>query len=110
MSRPGQIEQVRLLPICPASPRSRLPVPQLILVWSKQRSLVVLPVQPWSERPGMTWTSLRGLSCLLTLAVALPAAAAESSQRDGTHDFDFAHGKWKIHVKKLKAPLKGSKD
>ena len=88
-------------------------MPQLILVWSNQRSLVVQPVQPWSERPGMTWTSLRALSSLLAVSIAslaMPLAAAEASPRDGQHDFDFAHGKWKIRVKRLKAPLKGSKD
>lgn len=61
----------------------------------------------------MTFASLRVLSCVLTLSiasVALPTAAAEAAPRDGQHDFDFAHGKWKIRVKKLKAPLKGSKD
>ena len=58
----------------------------------------------------MTFARVRVLSCLLMLGIALPAAAVEPAQRDGQHDFDFAHGKWKIRVKKLKAPLKGSKE
>ncbi len=35
-------------------------------------------------------------------------AAAPSSEQDGQHDFDFAFGTWKTHIKRLKAPLSGS--
>ena len=51
---------------------------------------------------------LAGLALLL--AAAALAQPASTPGRDGSHDFDFAQGKWKIHVKKLKAPLKGSKE
>src|SRR5262249_36622914 len=50
------------------------------------------------ERAPMPFAPVGGLSSVLALSRALPAAAAEP--RDGSHDFDFAHGKWKIHVKK----------
>ncbi|HET9626038.1 MAG TPA: hypothetical protein VFP84_31975 [Kofleriaceae bacterium] len=41
-----------------------------------------------------------------------PAAAAVPSPelRDGQHDFDFELGKWKIQLKKLKAPLHHSNE
>lgn len=31
------------------------------------------------------------------------------SERDGQHDFDFALGRWKAHLKRLEHPLTGSK-
>jgi hypothetical protein len=31
-----------------------------------------------------------------------------ASLRDGRHDFDFAFGNWKFHLKKLEHPLTGS--
>jgi hypothetical protein len=40
--------------------------------------------------------------------LALIAASAAAEPRDGAHDFDFEHGKWKIKLKKLDHPLKGS--
>jgi hypothetical protein len=58
----------------------------------------------------MTLAHVRVLICLAALSLALPASGADPAPRDGSHDFDFAHGMWKIHVKKLKAPLKGSKE
>lgn len=36
---------------------------------------------------------------------SLPAPAATS---DGQHDFDFLMGRWKVHLRKLNAPLTGS--
>ena len=32
-----------------------------------------------------------------------------TSERDGQHDFDFALGSWKAHLKRLEHPLTGSK-
>src|SRR5437867_3630829 len=50
---------------------------------------------------------------VLTWAQAVSPATKEASQngaslRDGQHDFDFALGNWKFHLKKLDHPLTGS--
>ena len=37
-----------------------------------------------------------------------PANQPPSAQRDGSHDFDFEDGTWKIHLKRLQHPLTGS--
>jgi hypothetical protein len=37
-----------------------------------------------------------------------PATAAETSPRDGQHDFDFHIGSWKTHIRSLQDPLTGS--
>jgi hypothetical protein len=37
-----------------------------------------------------------------------PQADAPTSDGDGRHDFDFAFGKWKTHIKRLKDPLSRS--
>jgi hypothetical protein len=43
-------------------------------------------------------------------AWAADAPAAVKPGRDGSHDFDFALGRWKVRVRRLKAPLTGSKE
>jgi hypothetical protein len=45
-----------------------------------------------------------------TLAQTAPDAAkpAAPEERDGQHDFDFALGSWKMHLKRLEHPLSGS--
>ena len=47
---------------------------------------------------------------LLLLVVALQPfpAVAQTSQRDGQHDFDFEIGTWKTHLRRLVRPLTGS--
>src|SRR5881296_40553 len=35
-------------------------------------------------------------------------ASKDGALRDGQHDFDFAIGNWKFHLKKLEHPLTGS--
>lgn len=48
--------------------------------------------------------------CLLHPAPALTQSPATQpvAQRDGSHDFDFELGTWKIHLKRLLHPLTGS--
>src|ERR1051326_6771213 len=41
------------------------------------------------------------------LLIALPGFA-QTSQRDGQHDFDFEIGTWKTHLRRLQRPLSGS--
>jgi len=41
-------------------------------------------------------------------ASASPTPGAALPEHDGQHDFDFAFGTWKTHIKRLKGPLTGS--
>ncbi len=48
-------------------------------------------------------------AALLVLPVALGAQSpAPAPQRDGSHDFDFLIGNWKVHVRRLPDRLNGS--
>jgi hypothetical protein len=38
----------------------------------------------------------------------LPTASGTATGHDGQHDFDFAFGRWKTHIMRLKDPLSGS--
>ena len=52
-----------------------------------------------------------GVGAVLGLVTNRAAASGGSSQavvRDGQHDFDFAMGTWKIHLKRRLNPLTGS--
>jgi hypothetical protein len=42
-------------------------------------------------------------------AAAKVGSQTTTSERDGQHDFDFALGNWKAHLKRLEHPLTGSK-
>jgi hypothetical protein len=42
-------------------------------------------------------------------AAPMGGSQTTTSERDGQHDFDFALGTWKAHLKRLEHPLTGSK-
>lgn len=44
------------------------------------------------------------------LAAQETAPVARSAQRDGSHDFDFERGSWKLHIRRLLHPLTGSNE
>jgi hypothetical protein len=47
---------------------------------------------------------------LLLLSSSAFVFAATDTPRDGSHDFDFAIGTWKTHIRRLLHPLSGSRD
>jgi len=49
-----------------------------------------------------------GVPCVSTAARAAPAAADGNAAH--AHDFDFAFGTWKTHIKRLVHPLSGSSE
>jgi hypothetical protein len=57
----------------------------------------------------MQLTPIRFIIAAIALPMALSAQAQASSQRDGSHDFDFLIGNWKAHVLVLPDRLNGSK-
>jgi hypothetical protein len=60
----------------------------------------------------------RMLSLLAASLLVIPPLAAQPSPlhaarpalRDGSHDFDFERGAWKIHIRRLLHPLTGSNE
>jgi hypothetical protein len=65
-------------------------------------------------RWGLLVSTLLVVSCAGVMAHSNSSAAPAGSQAtaggaDGQHDFDFAIGTWKIHLKRLEHPLTGSK-
>jgi hypothetical protein len=57
----------------------------------------------------LVFAALLFVSCAASaFAQANSAQASTVERRDGQHDFDFEHGTWKIHLKRLLHPLTGS--
>src|SRR5689334_23477345 len=50
---------------------------------------------------------MRALVYFLLVLIALPTLA-QTTQRDGQHDFDFEIGMWKTHLRRLQKPLSNS--
>lgn len=50
---------------------------------------------------------MRALVYFLLILIALPTLA-QTTQRDGQHDFDFEIGMWKTHLRRLQKPLSNS--
>src|SRR5215212_2761927 len=51
---------------------------------------------------------MRVLKCFLLILFVTSPAFAQTSPRDGQHDFDFEIGAWKTHLRRLQRPLSGS--
>jgi hypothetical protein len=51
---------------------------------------------------------MRALKCFLAILFVAAQAYAQTSQRDGQHDFDFEIGTWKTQLRRLQRPLSGS--
>ncbi|MGZ6079823.1 MAG: hypothetical protein ACXWK4_03350 [Myxococcaceae bacterium] len=68
-----------------------------------------------SLRPSSVGGLVLAIGLVLSAGKGPPASAAEPAAavrpaRDGSHDFDFAFGRWKMRVRRLKGPLTGSRD
>lgn len=51
---------------------------------------------------------MRALKCFLAILFVAVPAYAQTSQRDGQHDFDFEIGTWKTQLRRLQRPLSGA--
>ena len=51
---------------------------------------------------------MHALKCVLLMLFIAFQAFAQTSQRDGQHDFDFEIGTWKTQLRRLQRPLSGS--
>lgn len=51
-----------------------------------------------------------GLIAFSPLAAQESASTARPPLRDGSHDFDFERGSWKLHIRRLLHPLTGSSE
>ncbi|MGZ5957547.1 MAG: hypothetical protein ACXWLI_03945 [Myxococcaceae bacterium] len=68
-----------------------------------------------SLRPSSVGGLVLAIGLVLSAGKGPPASGAEPAAavrpaRDGSHDFDFAFGRWKMRVRRLKGPLTGSRD
>jgi len=46
--------------------------------------------------------------CLCTSVMPMATAASDKVEADGRHDFDFAHGSWSVHNRRMLKALSGS--
>lgn len=51
---------------------------------------------------------MRALKYLLPILLTASFAGAQTTSRDGQHDFDFEIGTWKTHLRRLQKPLSKS--
>lgn len=51
---------------------------------------------------------MRSLKYLLLIFLVAFQTSAQTTERDGRHDFDFEFGTWKTHLRRLQRPLTGS--
>lgn len=56
----------------------------------------------------LVWTALLFATLSVPALAQTNPAAPAAERHDGSHDFDFEHGTWKIHLKRLLHPLTGS--
>jgi hypothetical protein len=90
------------------------------LVWSNITPTSAHSEQSFSDDGGRTWEvnwitdqtrtaeQAEDAPATATVAKADATAMTASTLRDGRHDFDYAPGDWKIHIKRLLHPLTGS--
>ena len=50
---------------------------------------------------------IAGLTTIVCPQVSVAGRHADTTKRDGSHDFDFEIGNWKTHLRRLKSPLSG---
>jgi hypothetical protein len=54
--------------------------------------------------------ALRFAAAVLLLLALSGGTGLAGAPRDGRRDFDFTHGRWKSHIRRLKQPLSGSRE
>jgi hypothetical protein len=84
---------------------------ELQIIMKKNRTMTVrAPISLCAVAAGTFLFLQPGLMRAQTVSPTATKDASQSgaSVRDGQHDFDFALGNWKFHLKKLDHPLTGS--